>query len=141
MLRLGIKTKFEAMEKLESRKSSKSRGLLLLGNTYGVKFKSHCDLPRIVELIYFFDSLLQMVNYFIFTALLSRACSMVNKPLCYHVSNPGPVFDSPWRYAFPVKGMHSTSLFPRAARPTQRFILPRSVNEYRIIRRLTPGHQ
>ena len=39
MLRLGIETKFEAMEKLESRKSSKSRGLLPLGNTYGVKFK------------------------------------------------------------------------------------------------------
>ena len=33
------------------------------------------------------------------------------------------------------------SLPPRAARPTQPSVLPRPVNEYRIIPELTPGHQ
>ena len=46
-----------------------------------------------------------------------------------------PRFDSPWR------SYQQISLPPRAARPTQPSILPRSVNEYGIIPGLTLGHR
>ena len=44
-------------------------------------------------------------------------------------------FDSLW------KSYHQISLPPRAVRSTQPSILPRSVNEYRKIPGLTPGHR
>ena len=49
----------------------------------------------------------------------------VGKPLCYHASDPGSI----------PRGGHTTRspYHPRAARPTQPSILPRSANEYRIM--------
>ena len=56
----------------------------------------------------------------------------MGKPL-YNHTRPG--FDSPWR------SYQQISLSPRAVRPTQLFVFPRSANEYWIIMGLTPGHR
>ena len=45
------------------------------------------------------------------------------------------------RIRFPVEVIQQISLTPRAARPAQPSILPRSVNEYWIILGLTLGHR
>ena len=66
-----------------------------------------------------------------FSCFFTQQCSIVGKPLCYHASDPGSI---PW-------GSHTTRSPPRAARLTQSSILPRSVNEYQIIPKLTPGHR
>ena len=64
-------------------------------------------------------------KYFVFP--IARHCSIVGKPLCYPGSIP--------------RGSYTTRSPPRAVRPTQPFILSRSVNEYRIIPGLTPGYR
>ena len=45
------------------------------------------------------------------------------------------------RFDSPCSSYQQISLPPRAARPTQPSILPRSVNEYQIIPGLTRGHR
>ena len=54
---------------------------------------------------------------------INFGCTIVGKPLCYHASNNG--FDSFWISYYQIP--------PHAARPTQPSIIPRTVNEYRII--------
>ena len=59
------------------------------------------------------------------------SCSIVGKPLYYLVSERGSI----------LRRSHTTRSPPRAARLTQPSIFPRSINEYRIIPGLIPGHQ
>ena len=118
--------------------------LLLLKNCKLIVFRQINKTCSILWSIWVFFALLEKIKSYkyclweinlIFYVQIFRlgSCSIVGKPLCYHASDPG--FDSPWRL------YHQMSLSPRAVRPTQPSILPRSVNEYRIIPCLTLGHR
>lgn len=56
----------------------------------------------------------------------ARQCNITAKSLCYNASD---------------RSHQQISLSPRAARPTQSAIFPRSVSEYRKILGSTPGHR